>query len=74
MAPKSPSADDPTVVSGRRGTHYECPDLAALDRHLIALCARIRQATPQFPGLARAFREDIDLLLDRRRWLELTAA
>lgn len=72
MAPKTLPTDDPTVVAGRRGTNYDCPDLAALDRHLTALCARIRQATPQFPGLARAFRDDIDLLLDRRRWLELT--
>ncbi|ODU06971.1 MAG: hypothetical protein ABS81_03140 [Pseudonocardia sp. SCN 72-86] len=72
MAPKTVSTDDATVVAGHRGTRYDCPDLAALDRHLVALTARIRQAAPQFPSLARAFRDDVDLLLDRRRWLELT--
>ncbi|AEA28260.1 hypothetical protein ACFQ34_16195 [Pseudonocardia benzenivorans] len=78
MAPKTTSSPEDsevlTVVTGPRGTSYECPDLATLDRHLTTLCARIRQATPQFPSLARAFRDDIDVLLDRRRWLELTSA
>ncbi|GEL26441.1 hypothetical protein PSU4_53950 [Pseudonocardia sulfidoxydans NBRC 16205] len=79
MAPTTPwssapvDVEDPTVVTGQRGTAYSCPDLDTLDGHLAALCTRIRQATPQFPSLVRAFRDDVDLLLDRRRWLELTS-
>ena len=77
MAPNSPPpADDDvlTVVVGSRGTTYVCPDIPTLDGHLAALCVRIRQTAALFPNLARAFREDVDVLLDRRRWLELTAA
>jgi hypothetical protein len=70
----STAGPDPlTTVVGPHGTTYSCPDLLTLDGHLAALCVRLRNATPQFPSLAEAFRADIDCLLERRHWLRLTS-
>lgn len=67
-----PPAFDPlTTVIGVRGTPYPCPDLATLDDHIAWLCHRVANAAPRFPALVTEFRVEIDLLLDRRRWLEL---
>jgi hypothetical protein len=74
MSPPSTTStgfDPLTTVVGVHGTLYACPTLPALDRHLAELCERIRRATPRFPQLVREFRDEIDLLLDRRQWLEL---
>ncbi|MFC4943648.1 hypothetical protein [Pseudonocardia sp. GCM10023141] len=53
------------------GDAYPCSTVDALDRHLAALADRIRRAGPRFPALVRAFRADIDLLLERRGWLRI---
>lgn len=66
-----PAFDPLTSVIGVRGTPYPCPDMASLDEHIAWLCHRIEHATPRFPALVEEFRAEIDLLLDRRRWLEI---
>ena len=48
---------------------YDCPDLAALDRHIAALGRRI--AAARSPAAVDAARVDVDRLLDRRTWLTL---
>jgi len=55
-------------VEGTR-TRFDCPDVAALDRHLATLRRRIAGAGS--PDLADAWRADVDALLDRRAWLTL---
>jgi hypothetical protein len=73
--PIDTSGHDPlTTVFGAESSTYSCPDLEAVDAHLARLCDRLRLAGPRFPALVDLFRAEIDLLLDRRRWLELTAA
>lgn len=67
----SPAYDPLTTVVGLNGAQYACPDIATLDEHLAGLCRRIEHAAPHFPYLADAYRAEIDLLLDRRWWLEL---
>jgi hypothetical protein len=66
-----PSFDPLTSVIGVRGTPYPCPDLDTLDEHIAGLCRRIENASPRFPALVAEFRVEIDLLLDRRRWLDI---
>ncbi len=66
----SPSFDPLTAVIGVRGTPYPCPDIATLERHIAWLWHRLDHAGPHFPALVWEFRADIDLLLDRRQWLE----
>lgn len=62
---------DPLVtVFGCHGTPYPCPDIAAVDNHLEGLRNRIVHAQSAFPGLIRAYRAEIDLLLERRMWLQ----
>ena len=56
------------AVQGTR-TRYDCPDVAALDRHLANLRRRVAAARSR--DLADACRADIDRLLDRRTWLTL---
>jgi hypothetical protein len=63
---------DPTTVIGRRGTPYSCPNIAAVDRHIVRLYKRIQHAAPRLPELAEELWAEIDLLLDHRMWLELT--
>jgi hypothetical protein len=70
----TPEVDHLTTVTGVHGTLYACPDLAALDRHIVELCERIRHAKPRFPQLVEDCRAEIDLLLERRQWLELRGA
>lgn len=62
------------TVIGRHGAAYTCPDLAAVDRHILSLRDRIAQAMPRSPQLASHFRDDIDVLLDHRLRLELEQA
>jgi hypothetical protein len=73
--PIDTSGHDPlTTVFGAESATYSCPDLAAVDVHLGRLCQRLELASPRFPVLVDLFRAEIDLLLDRRWWLERTAA
>lgn len=67
----TPWVDPVTTVIGTGGTPYPCPDVVALDHHIVALTVRIGHAAPRFPALVLEFRADIDLLLERRRWLEV---
>jgi hypothetical protein len=50
---------------------YACRDIAAVDAHLADLRERINLA-PQLPKLLKQYRADLDKLLDRRLWLEMT--
>ncbi|HWN35629.1 MAG TPA: hypothetical protein VNP03_22950 [Pseudonocardia sp.] len=69
-----PADGDPfTTVIGKNDSWYPCPDTATVDRHIVELARRIGQAKRKYPELARAYRADIDLLLDRRNWLAVTA-
>lgn len=71
LSTPTPWVDPVTTVIGISGTPYPCPDIVALDHHIIGLTHRIGHAGPRFPALVREFRADIDLLLERRRWLEV---
>lgn len=59
------------LVHGTGSDRYDCPDLAALDRHINQLRHRIARLGGQMPAAAEAHRADIDRLLDRRSWLTL---
>jgi hypothetical protein len=50
---------------------YDCASIAAIDVLLSDLVTRIR-AAPKLPKLLKQYRSDLDLLLDRRLWLEMT--
>lgn len=68
-----PADGDPfTTVIGKNDSWYPCPDTASVDRHIAELARRIGHAKRKYPELAKAYRADIDLLLDRRSWLTLT--
>lgn len=56
-------------VQGSR-TRYDCPDLAAVDRHLAGLRRRVAGGAHSPDGVD-ACRVDIDRLLDHRAWLTL---
>ena len=58
------------VVDGTDYDRYDCPDLAALDRHINRLRRRITDLDGQVLATDR-YRADIDRLLDRRSWLTL---
>ena len=58
------------VVHGTDHDRYDCPDLAALDRHISRLRRRITELDGQVLATDR-YRADIDRLLDRRSWLTL---
>jgi hypothetical protein len=59
------------IVEGTRNARYDCPDLAALDRHLTRLRRHITDLGSRMPEVADDCRVDIDRLLDRRSWLTL---
>ena len=61
------------VVEGADNDRYDCPDLAALDRHISRLRRRIVDLGGRVPAADR-YRADIDRLLDRRAWLTLPVA
>jgi len=68
-----PADGDPfTTVIGKNDSWYPCPDTASVDRHIVELARRIGHAKRKYPELAKAYRADIDLLLDRRNWLAAT--
>jgi hypothetical protein len=62
---------DLTVVIGGQGTSYPCPSIFAVDQHIRRLYRHSEVAAPWHPELVEALRADIDLLLDRRLWLEM---
>ncbi|WP_326834872.1 hypothetical protein VSH64_08080 [Amycolatopsis rhabdoformis] len=74
MAPKKlPTPDDLTTVTGRTGTLYLCPDLPAVDHNISLLYREIAHLPATHRDAERALWADIDLLLDRRKWLEVTS-
>jgi hypothetical protein len=58
-----------TVVGNR--AWYSCTTLSAVDQHIARLHERIHQAGPRSRALVQELWADIDLLLDRRMWLQL---
>jgi hypothetical protein len=62
------------IVHGARNDRYDCPDVAALDRHIDHLRRRIASTGEQAHTIADDYRADIDRLLDRRFWLTLPVA
>ena len=62
------------MVHGARNDRYDCPDVAALDRHIAYLRRRITSIGEQAPNIADDYRADIDRLLDHRFWLTLPVA
>ncbi|MGW4489794.1 hypothetical protein ACWEOE_38920 [Amycolatopsis sp. NPDC004368] len=69
---KPPGPDALTTVTGHTGTLYLCPDLSAVDQHIALLYREIAHLPPSHRDAERAMWADIDLLLDRRMWLEVT--
>lgn len=67
----TPRVDPTSSVIGVNGDVYPCPTISALDGQIAALTDRIRRAGPRFPALLRDYRADIDLLLERRVWLQI---
>jgi hypothetical protein len=65
LSSRAPDTDAVTLI-GKQGNRYVCPDIAAVDRYLADLSERTRHLKSRFPELARVFRADIDLLLERR--------
>jgi hypothetical protein len=64
---------DPLVSLAGKVAIYHCPNIETVDRHLANLTARIKLAR-SLPNLVSLYRQDADLLLDRRRYLELTTS
>ncbi|GAB2995233.1 hypothetical protein LWP59_25195 [Amycolatopsis acidiphila] len=62
-----------TTVTGRSGTLYLCPDTSTVDHHIARLYRRIEHTAAWRHEVLEKFWADIDLLLDRRIWLEMTA-
>jgi hypothetical protein len=71
MFPPARLLDPLRVVHGARSARYDCPDLAALDRHISRLRHPIAKVGDRVPEVADGCRADIDRLLDRRSWLTL---
>jgi hypothetical protein len=65
---KRPDVDLLTTVIGHRGARYRCPDISSVDLHITELHRRIGDTVPR---LVEELWSEIDLLLDRRLWLEL---
>lgn len=58
--------DPTTTVEGSGGTPYHCPDVASVDGHIQRLLRSIAQCPDRFPKTRQQFRDDVDLLLERR--------
>jgi hypothetical protein len=60
-----------TAVIGGRGTPYPCPNVSAVDRHIVRLYKQIEDTGPGLSELVQEIWADIDLLLERRMFLQL---
>lgn len=72
-----PAPDPALHVTGSQAI-YPCPDVTSIDRHLADLRKKIRnvRAAGKYPQLVIQYRDDLDLLLERRLLLtsvEVTA-
>lgn len=54
------------------GSPYSCPDISAVNHHIVRLYNRIEHAVPLLPEFIQLLWADIDLLLDHRMWLGLS--
>jgi hypothetical protein len=70
----APTDEPVTTIIGVGGSMYECPDIAALDGHIVSLRRCVELAGPEATILVRRCWADIDLLLDHRPWLEVRGA
>jgi hypothetical protein len=68
---ETPPPPDPSITVQGQARLYACPDLAAVDEFLAELSDQIRRVS-SFPKLQDQYRLDVDALLDRRLWLEMT--
>jgi hypothetical protein len=59
------------TVVGDQGAWYSCATISAVDQHIVRLYERIGHAGPRSLAIVQELWADIDLLLDRRIWLEL---
>lgn len=64
----TPETDPLTTVQGC-ATVYSCRTLAETDAHLAAVGQRLAGTPAKFPRLKATYQQDMDRLLDRRRWL-----
>jgi hypothetical protein len=59
------------IVEGTGNRRYDCPDLAALDRHIDHVRRRVAGLDDEASDVADRCLADIDRLLDHRLWLTL---
>jgi hypothetical protein len=62
---------DLIAVIGDRGRSYPCPSICAVDQHIGRLYRQIEVEAAWLPELVEELWADIDLLLDRRLWMEM---
>ena len=61
-----------TVDSVTAGYRFHCPDIPSIDRHIVELLGHLGPRSNLTPKRKLCARHDIDRLLDRRLWLEMT--
>jgi hypothetical protein len=61
------------TIRGKTGV-FRCPDLATVDAHLTKVRRTLRnlKQSGKYPKLIPRYRADLDALLDRRIWLQMT--
>lgn len=62
------------VTSVTPGYYFECPDIASLDGNIAELLQHVGPRSNLMPARQWAARRDIDRLLDRRLYLEMTGS
>ncbi|HVW44839.1 MAG TPA: hypothetical protein VHC18_26170 [Amycolatopsis sp.] len=72
VAPDRSGREEFIAVTGCSGTPYLCPDISVVDHHIARLYRRIEHTAVWRHEVLQEFWADIDLLLDRRSWLEMT--
>jgi hypothetical protein len=64
-APKKPRITKNSYY-GTAGAVYNCPSIAAIDKHLAAITKSIQQLPEWQTGTLKVLRDDRDMLLDLR--------
>jgi len=64
---------DPAIMVQGEMSVYECPDLASVDKHIKQVGKTMRRISEsgKYSELPPKYRADIDLLLERRMWLQV---
>lgn len=67
-----PANDPANQVQGAMGA-YDCPDLDSVDKYIRQVNKTMRKIAEsgKYPDLTPKYRADIDLLLERRLWLQV---